>query len=152
MIRNRFAADGGLWIGQTGRGWRSTGEKLFGLQRIVWDGKTIPMEMRSISLTKTGFRIEFTKPINRDAAGEAHNYAIKHWGYNYSANYGSNKVTLQELTPTRVSVAEDGKSVDLELPLVKERVYQFTLKNITGADAAPLTNANAYYTLNRLRE
>ena len=50
-----------------------------------------------------------------------------------------------------VRVAEDGKSVDLEVPLVKERVYQFTLKNIVGADGAAMTNANAYYTLNRLR-
>ena len=31
----------------------------------------MPMEMHSVSLTKTGFRIQFTKPVDREAAGEA---------------------------------------------------------------------------------
>src|SRR5438309_7364142 len=59
-------------VGETGRGWRSVGEKIFGLQRIVWDGKTVPMEMRTVSLTKTGFRIQFTKPVDRNARSEEH--------------------------------------------------------------------------------
>jgi hypothetical protein len=152
VIRNRFAPDGSLWIGQTGRGWRSVGEKTFGLQRIRWDGKTVPMEMSSVSLTKKGFRIQFTKAIDRDAAGKAANYAIKHWGYLYQAEYGSPKVGLTELSPTSVQVSSDGMAVELELPLVKERVYQLTLSNIVGADSAAMTNPTGYYTLNRLRE
>jgi hypothetical protein len=43
-------------------------------------------------------------------------------------------------------------SVELELPLAKERVYQLTLSNIPGQDGTPMTNATGYYTLNRLRE
>jgi hypothetical protein len=42
--------------------------------------------------------------------------------------------------------------VDLELPLVKERVYQITLGDIAGADGMPMTNSTGYYTLNKLRE
>jgi hypothetical protein len=152
VIRNRFASDGSLWIGQTGRGWRSVGEKIFGLQCIRWDGKTIPMEMQSISLTKSGFRIQFTKPVNREAGGNPANYAIKHWGYVYQAQYGSPKVDLTEVVPTAVTLSTDRLSVELELPLVKERVYQVTLRNVTGEDAAPMTNSTGYYTLNRLRE
>jgi hypothetical protein len=152
VIRNRFAADGSLWLGQTGRGWRSVGEKMFGLQRIVWDGKTIPMEMHSVSLTKTGFRIQFTKPVARAAAEQASNYKIKHWGYVYQAEYGSPKVGLTELQPTSVKILSDGKTAQLELPLVKERVYQLTLSNVAGADGDPMTNPTGYYTLNRLRE
>jgi streptogramin lyase len=152
VIRSRFAADGSLWVGQTGRGWRSVGEKTFGLQRIRWDGKTTPTEMHSVSLTKTGFRIQFTKPINRDAAANPANYAIKHWGYIYQADYGSPKVGLTDLTPTSVKVSADNMAVELELPLVKERVYQLTLSNIPGQDGTAMTNPTGYYTLNRLRE
>jgi len=152
IVRNRFAPDGSLWIGQTGRGWRSAGEKIFGLQRIVWDGRTVPMEMHSISLTKTGFRIQFTKPVDRQAAADLANYKIKHWGYIYQAEYGSPKVDLTELSPASARVAADGQSVELDMPLVKEVVYQLTLSNIAGADGAPMTNATGYYTLNRLRE
>ncbi len=152
VIRNCFASDGSLWIGQTGRGWRSVGNKIFGLQRILWDGKTVPMEMHTVSLTKTGFRIQFTKPVNREAAGNVMNYAIKHWGYIYQAEYGSPKVGLTEVIPTAVKLSADGLSVEVELPLVKERVYQLTLNTITGEDGTPMANSTGYYTLNRLRE
>lgn len=152
VIRSRFASDGSLWIGQTGRGWRSVGEKTFGVQRIRWDGRTIPMEMHSVSLTKTGFRIHFTKAVNREAAATPANYAIKHWGYIYQAEYGSPKVGMAELNPTSVKVLADNKSVELELPLAKGRVYQLTLSNIAGEDGMPMTNPTGYYTLNRLRE
>jgi hypothetical protein len=152
VIRSRFASDGSLWIGQTGRGWRSVGDKIFGLQRIHWDGKTIPMEMLSVSLTKTGFRIQFTKAVNREAAGNLANYAIKHWGYIYQAEYGSPKVGLTDVIPTAVKISADNRSVELELPLIKERVYQLTLSAIAGEDGTPMTNATGYYTLNRLRE
>lgn len=151
-LRSRFAPDGSLWIGETGRGWRSVGEKTFGLQRLHWDGKTTPMEMASVSLTRTGFRIQFTKPIDSQAASLVSNYQLKHWGYLYQADYGSPKVGLQELSPTEVQVAGDGLSVEVTLPLIKERVYQITLKNIGGTDGAPLTNPTGYYTLNRLRD
>ena len=43
-------------------------------------------------------------------------------------------------------------TAELSLPLVKERVYQLSLSNITGVDSAPMTNPTGYYTLNRLRE
>ncbi len=152
VIRNRFAPDGSLWLGETGRGWRSAGQKIFGLQRIRWDGKTMPMEMHSVSLTKTGFVIRFTKPIDRVAAAKLENYQIKHWTYIYQAEYGSPKVGLTELSPTSVKVSSDGLTAELEMPLVKEQVYQFTIKGIAGADGAPMTNATGYYTLNRLRE
>jgi len=152
VIRSRFATDGSLWVGETGRGWRSVGDKIFGLQRIVWDGKTMPMEMHSVSLTKTGFRIQFTKPVSRAEATKPENYAIKHWGYIYQGEYGSPKVGLTELKPTSVKLSDDGLTAELELPLMKEQVYQFTLTNIAGVDGAVMTNATGYYTLNRLRE
>ncbi|MEZ0258006.1 MAG: hypothetical protein ACAI37_22195 [Chthoniobacter sp.] len=152
VVRNRFAPDGSLWVGQTGRGWRSVGDKIFGLQRIVWDGKTVPMEMLSVSLTKTGFRIQFTKPVDREAAGKIENYAIKHWGYIYQAEYGSPKVGLTELKPTAVKVSSDGLTAELEMPLIKEQVYQLTLANIPSANGEAMTNPTGYYTLNRLRE
>lgn len=152
VIRNRFANDGSLWIGQTGRGWRSVGNKIFGLQRLRWDGKTVPTEMQTISLTKTGFRITFTKPVQGELASNPMTYAIKHWGYLYQAEYGSPKVSATDVVPTAIKLSADRLSVDLEMPLVKERVYQLTLRALMAEDGSPLTNPTGYYTLNRLRE
>ena len=51
-----------------------------------------------------------------------------------------------------VAVATDGRTVHLELPLVTRRVYQITLVNVRSAEGEKLTNATAYYTLNRTRD
>lgn len=152
VMRNRFGPDNALWVGQTGRGWGSVGGKRFGLERIVWDGKTTPMEMHHVSLTKDGFKIAFTKPVDKKAAADAANYGIKHWGYQYRAEYGSPKVGTTEVKPSKIIVAEDGKSVNLAMDLVKNRVYEFVIQSgLTGSDSSKFTNPRGWYTLNYFR-
>ncbi|HCV97697.1 MAG TPA: hypothetical protein DGJ56_00215 [Verrucomicrobiales bacterium] len=97
-MRKRFGADNALWVGQTGRGWGSVGGKRFGLERIVWDEKTTPMEMHHVSLTNDGFTIVFTKPVDKKTAADAASYSIKHWGYEYRAEYGSPKVGTTDVS------------------------------------------------------
>src|SRR5690606_12823805 len=41
-IRSVFAPDGSLWLGQMDHGWGNIGGAPFALQRLVWDGETIP--------------------------------------------------------------------------------------------------------------
>ncbi len=151
-MRNRFGPDNALWVGQTGRGWGSVGGKRFGLERIVWDGKTTPMEMHYVSLTKDGFTIVFTKPVDKKAAADTASYSIKHWGYEYRAEYGSPKVGTTDVKPSRVNVAADGKSVHLSMDIVKDRVYEFIIQSgLTGADGSKFTNSRGWYTLNYMR-
>ena len=105
-----------------------------------------------MSLTKNGFKIAFTKPVDKKAAADAANYGIKHWGYQYRAEYGSPKVGTTEVKPSKIIVAEDGKSVDLSMDLVKNRVYEFVIQSgLTGADNSKFTNPRGWYTLNYLR-
>jgi hypothetical protein len=151
-IRHVFAEDGSLWVGQTGRGWGSAGGKEFGLQRVSWDGKTTPFSMHDVKLTKTGFRITFTKPIDQAMAKEAQNYMVERWGYHYHPRYGSGKTNHKKEAPTKVTVAKDGLSLHLEVPLEEERVYKIILK--VGAykakDGSGMANNTAWYTLNQL--
>lgn len=63
-IRIRFDQTGRLWVGQTGRGWASVGGQTEGLQRIEWDGNTVPFEMHSMKLTPSGFAVHFTRPVD----------------------------------------------------------------------------------------
>ena len=63
IVRNQFDKNGVLYVGQTGRGWRSVGSEIFGLQTVRWDRRTTPVEMHSIRLTTTGFEIRFTQPM-----------------------------------------------------------------------------------------
>ena len=57
-----------------------------------------------------------------------------------------------EVTPSKIIVAEDGKSVNLSMDLVKNRVYEFVIQSgLTGADSSKFTNPRGWYTLNYLR-
>jgi hypothetical protein len=151
VVRSVFAPDGSLYVGMTGRGWGTVGGKPFALQRIVYDGKTTPFEMHTVSLTKAGFDIIFTKPVDRAAAASVDRYLIRHWGYKYQPEYGSPKVGETFLLPQSATVSADGRTVHLALPLTARRVYQFLLVDVGSSAGEKLTTTTAYYTLNRLR-
>ena len=54
-VKMSFEREGRLWSAQVGRGWLSKGGKRSALQYAQWDGKTMPFEIHSASLTQTGF-------------------------------------------------------------------------------------------------
>ncbi len=149
VIRNRFDKDGSLWLGQGARGWNSVGPKPFGIQKIVWDGKTIPTEMHAISLTDQGFKITFTKPMRESELKDLSSYTIKHWGYKYDSHYGSDKMNITSVDIKKINVV-NSKTVELELPLVTDRVYHIECR-VKADDNSELKNRIGYYTLNRLR-
>ncbi len=151
-LRLAFAPDGALWVGQTSRGWGSVGGVPFGVQRIVWDGKTVPFEIAGVKLEKDGFTITFTKPVAAGAnAPEAFN--VRHWGYLYQAAYGSPKVTEKAVGATAATLSPDGLSLKLSVPeLTENRVYKITLPGgLTAKGSGRITNRSIYYTINRRR-
>ncbi len=150
VVRSRFAGDGSLWVGQTGRGWGSRGPAKYGIQRIVWDGKTVPFAIRDISLRKTGFRIRFTRPLALAHAVHPVAYEVKRWRYKYQPDYGSPKVDRSDVKVRSVAVEGDAKAVRLGVDLEAGWIYQLTL-SVLGADDAPLANRVGWYTLNHLR-
>lgn len=152
VVRNTFGPDGSLWLGETGRGWTSIGGKLFGLERVRWDGATVPLEIHSIRLTKSGFRLKFTKPVQRDVASQPKQYQVKRWNYLYRPEYGSPKAGLTSVDVTAARLAEDGQSVELDLPLKAGQVFEITVDQVAGADGSGMVNRTGWYTLNRLKD
>lgn len=150
IVRNAFAPDASLYVGMTARGWGAIGGKHFALQRIVYDGRTIPFEIQTISLTPVGFDITFTQPVHPQEALKPDNYTVRHWGYLYRPEYGSPKVDEKQVKPTAVALSDDHKTVRLTLPLVARKLYMFRVR-VPAQNNEKLTNAVGYYTLNRLR-
>ena len=150
-IRGVFGPDGSFWVGQTGRGWGSVGGKQFGLERVRWDGSTTPMAIHHISLTKTGFDVHFTLPVDAETGADPANYNLLEYEYQYRPQYGSPKSQQKKLVPTSVKLSKDRKVAHLTLPLNAEKVYQFNLsdklRSYAGAD---IVNRVAWYTANRL--
>lgn len=151
-IRILFGPDGALWVGQTGRGWGSSGGKQFGLQRITWDGKTAPFEMHSIKITPTGFDIHFTEPVDAQTARKIESYQIDHWHYHYHGEYGSPKVEQKKDAITEVVLSQDRRMAHVSLALQAGKIYRVTAKGVRSAEGTSLTNPTGFYTLNRLKK
>jgi hypothetical protein len=146
--RFAFAPDGSLWVGQTDHGW--PGEK--GIQRVAWTGKA-PLDVKEMHLTKSGFEMVFTQPLEAASAGSVESYPAQRYYYEYHAAYGSKQFELEKIKPAAVTVSEDRMKVTLEFdPLTAWRVYQFNLAALKAEDGTAIANPMVVYTLNHLRE
>lgn len=144
-MRMAFAPDGSLYVAQTTRGW-GPGD---GLQRIVWTGKT-PFAIRTMRLTPRGFRLQFTAPFDPQAATVAANYRLGRFRYVYHEHYGSPRVDSQELRVKEARLAPSRDTVELDIDrLDPGYIYELEVTGVTAADGRALTDATAYYTLNR---
>jgi len=150
ITRAVFGPDDQLWVGQSSRGWGSLGSKLYGLQRITYDGESAPYAIKTIEHARGGFRIRFTQPVDPSVATKASSYDIRHWRYKYHAGYGS---PPQDTTSSDIRSVElvDDRTVRLTLKkLPVRRVYDIGVE-VPAKSGAKLTNHVGYYTLNRKR-
>jgi len=146
IVRARFAADGSLWVGQTGRGWGSRGPAKFGLQRVVWDGDTVPFELERVAVSPSGFVVHFTAPADAEQARAPERYSVRRWRYKHYPGYGSPKLDKADVPVRAVTLDRSGRTANLDLPLVPGYVYHLAV-DVAGKDGAPLANRDAWYTL-----
>jgi hypothetical protein len=107
--------------------------------------------MHDVKLTKKGFRITFTKPVDLTLAEDLEKYSVERWGYHYHPKYGSPKTNVSKEKPTSVQVSKDGLEVRIGVTLEENRVYKLNLGAIAAKDGSKMANAYAWYTLNRLK-
>jgi len=148
--RAAFAPDGSLFLGQTDRGWGSTGGKSFGLQRLAWTGE-VPFEIETLKLTADGFDVRFTRPVDQSAATAPANWSLSHYHYLYRAAYGSPQQDITPVKVTTATVSADGRTVRLKLPELRAgKIYELHHANLRAADGTAPLHTAAYYTLNRV--
>ena len=144
-----FAPDGSLMVGQTNRGWGSLGGKPYGLQRIAYDGKE-PFEIHHVALTKNGFDLVFTKPIDPKSLG-AKPASVASFTYVYYSTYGCPETDSRFEAIGKPKLSRDGKTLSVPVDgLKKGRVYEIRLDGLTTADGEKVLHPEAYYTLNEL--
>jgi hypothetical protein len=111
----------------------------------------VPCEIETVTLTKTGFDIHFTAPVDAALAADPKRFKMSHWGYLYQGAYGSPKVDEKGVEAMTATISNDGRKVSLTVPELKtEQVYRVVLQGLKGADGSEITGRTAYYTLNRL--
>lgn len=142
----RFDPQGRLWVGSVGRGW-TKGDPM--IEVISYDTTATPFEMHRIELTKHGFDIHFTQPIE-NATALAEQISVRRFHYIYWAEYGSDRQDNSTIPLKRIDLSKDGKTLSLAIPLERNKVYEIDLGPLRSAKGAVLQNNFAYYTLNEL--
>lgn len=150
VLRMQQGIDGSMFVGLTNRGWSSLGTASYGLQRLVWTGRT-PFEIQELRARPEGFEIRFTLPVDREIAAETERYSMQSYTYRYHAAYGSDEIQTRDLRIRDARVATDGLSVELTVDGLRELfVHELNLHGLQSADGQPLLHSQAYYTLNRI--
>lgn len=148
--RSAFGPDSSMYCGQTNRGWGSVGGKPYGLERLVWTGDA-PFEILTMKLTKTGFDLTFTKPLDMATARKLEAYNLQSFTYNYWPTYGSPEVNRTAEKLQAVQLTRDPRTVSLTvLGLRRGRVYELNLDGLRSKDGDSVLHPEAYYTLNEL--
>ncbi len=146
ITRLAFAPDGSMFVGETDRGWGSTGRKRYGLERVIHTGAT-PFEILAMHAQKDGFELTFTADVDPKTAGDPASYTMSSYTYEYHAQYGSPEI--DPAPHTIVSATVTGPRV---VKLVVDRlrhgyVHELSAAGVTAkADGKPLLHAMAYYT------
>ncbi|MCU0469970.1 MAG: hypothetical protein MUF58_15345 [Arcicella sp.] len=149
-LRARWGNDGSMFVGQTSRGWGATGKDLFGLQRLVWNGR-VPFEMKTVSARPDGFEIEFTQPVNRSTAENFSSYELNSFIYKYQHQYGSPIINKEDTPLKGVIVSEDRMKVRLVLGNIRQGyIHQVMASGIQNDEGQPLLHDVSYYTLNEI--
>jgi glucose/arabinose dehydrogenase len=141
---------GALFVGGTNRGWGSRGPKDFAIERLNWTGK-LPFEIHTMRVTENGFRLTFTKPVDRASAADPKSYQLETYTYIYRDQYGSPEVDSTKPTITEVRVTDDGLGAELVINgLQVGHVHELHAVGVRAASGEPLLHSEAYYTLNYL--
>ncbi len=152
ILRLAWGNDNSLYVGMTSRGWASTGEKEYGLQRLVWNGKT-PFEMKAIRAVPDGFEIEYTQPVDSGSASDLNAYQITGFTYSYHKGYGSPIIQQKKCPVVKTELSADGRKVRLYVQgLRRGFVHEVKAGGVKSKEGKPLLHNVGYYTLNNMPE
>ena len=152
--RTTIGPDGAIYVGGLGAegNWGQTGKLRHGLQKLAPNGTTA-FDMKSMSATRTGFTVEYTKPLSAETIAElGSSYQVQQWRYAATAAYGGPKVDEQKLAVTAAKVSSDRRTVTLTVDgLQPDRVVHLrSPRPFSAAGGEQLWSTEAWYTLNAI--
>jgi uncharacterized cupredoxin-like copper-binding protein len=150
VFRQVWGTDGSMYVGQTSRGWGATGRAQWGLQRLVWTGKT-PFEPHHVSARPDGFEVFFTAPVSRAAAENLASWKVTSFTYKYHHIYGSPVINQATHAVRAAVVARDGRSVRIALDSLRlGYVHEISMSGVRSEGGAALLHDVGYYTVNQI--
>ncbi|HCR28859.1 MAG TPA: hypothetical protein DIV79_02425 [Opitutae bacterium] len=131
-------------------GWGNNRERLTGLGRVRYTGKTnaLPTE---ISPLENGALLRFDVELDPKLATDPENYSMASWGYKRTYRYGSaqyksdGKTGIDWITPSSAYLSNDKRSVFVATPDLDETMQLRIGWALASEDGVPVEN-NAYTT------
>ena len=151
VLRMSWGKNSELFVGGTNRGWGSTGSEPYGLEKLVWTGKT-PFEMKAVRAMPDGFELEFTYPVDKSTAENVDNYTVSSFTYKYHAVYGSPMVNTGDNPVRGAKATADGLRVRIVVEGLREGyIHNIQPEGVLSAQGKlPLLHPQAFYTLNSI--
>ena len=149
VLRMAFGQDGSMFAGLSNRGWSSVGPAAYGLQRLVWTGKT-PFEIKAMRARPDGFELEFTQEVDATTAQDTGSYSLQSYTYTYHSQYGSDEILKRDLTVDAAQLV-DRRTVRISVDGLRELfVHELHVPGIRSLQGEPVLHPGAYYTLNQI--
>jgi cytochrome c551/c552 len=151
VVRLAWGRDGSLFVGETRRGWGSSGDADEGLERLVWNDQ-VPFEMKAVRAMPDGFEIEFTSPADPQTAGDLASYAVESFIYKYHPVYGSPPVNSEKCKVMGIKLSDGGRRARIIVDHLRTAyIHTITVAGVREqGNASPLLHPTAYYTLNNI--
>jgi len=147
-----------MWLGQTGRGWRSVGGHQSALQKITYDGKTVPDMVHSLKANPRGFTVIFTRP--QSATSDFNSLKAQSWYYIDNKNYGSRQHQVLSHKILKTTLSKDGLKLEVDLENLtvnndgkanhSPRVYNLNFQDTTYGKKLNSFYHHVYYTLKKI--
>jgi hypothetical protein len=154
LNRLEWGPDGCLYVGGMGHNgnWNWKGTRS-GLQRMRPTGETA-FEYDKVEVTKDGFRVSFTKPVDKADLENVDHYDVHAWTYKQTRGYGGPKIPRnqqeQVVEVKSAKASADGKSVELILAQDRKpnHVYHFHT-DPKSKDGEAMWTTEAWYTFHK---
>lgn len=147
IIRIAWGQDGSMFVGMSNAGWGGRGNKPWGLQRLVWTGKT-PFEIHEMKAQADGFVLTFTQPVDAATASDPSHYSMESYTYKLASQYGGPEDDKAPVKVVSAKALPDGKSVKLTLEGLRAGyVHELAVKGVKSKQGEELLHSMAYYTL-----
>jgi mono/diheme cytochrome c family protein len=137
---------GELYVGSIrDSGW-GAGNNVGEIVRVRVEPDKLACGIAEVRAVADGFTIDFFRPVDRDRAASAENYAIQSYRRESTPAYGGRDLDRRTEQVKSVTVSDDARRVTLRLAELRPGfVYEFRLKNLSADET--FHPAEAHYTL-----
>jgi hypothetical protein len=156
VLRGRFhPKDGQLYVAGI-KGWTTSATRDGCLQRVRYTGKPV-VSVVGMHVKRDAIELDFTLPLDPEAAGDPDRWAVQQWNYLYSEKYGSPDYSVEDpkklgrdtVEITSAKVSADGRRVTLEIPGLKPVMQMLIRYKLRSADGLPVQQ-EIWHTINKI--